>query len=241
VQNNTPYHREEVIGVIKQIERENYRDTSGGFELIYQVAKWVRLLPQGDRDEVISVLLHQLETGGDYGDLAPFVIAELADTRYIQQLLTLLPQLRKRSNRSEQGGRSLYDIAIISIAKHLCNEAVRTVLLDRIRELMHRKDSTAFYLMGILLRWGQAEDIAFFTDVLMNEEVRHLMSSENTHIEQFLYAYCTDGAGQTLDALLKEIAKVSEDISRWLSDLITTRFSQNPLLSQLCGNNQRRI
>lgn len=229
-----PRSRNEVVNAIKQIERENYRDTSGGFDLISRVVRWIRMLPHSDRDEAISVLLHQLATGGEYGDLAPFVIEDLADTKYIQQLLNLLPQLRKCSTRPEQGGRSLYDIALISVAQHLYNEVVRTALQDRIKELIRLKDNTAFFLMGIILRWGQADDIVFLTNILMDEEVRHLITSDNTYIDQFLYAYCIYREDETLNALLKEIAKVSEGTATWLSTLVTTRFNLNPLLSQLC-------
>lgn len=234
MQEKTPRYRDEVVSAIKQIERENDRDTSGGFELISLVAKWIRTLPPGDRDEVISVLLHQLTAGGEYGNLAPFVIGELADTKYIQQLLNLLPQLRKYSNRPRHGGRSLYDIALICVAEHLCNEDVTTTLRSRIEELIRLKDSNAFFLMGVLLRWGQTEDIVFLTNVLMREEVRHLISSDNAYIDEFLYAYCIYRADERLNALLKEVAKVSEGTEAWLSSLITTRLAKNPNLSQLC-------
>lgn len=150
-----------VVEAIGEIER-HHKDTSGGYDLPYQVANWMRQLSSADRHGVIETLFFQFENGLRYGYMLPDIIGLLPAPEYLERLLRsalTLPHIGIRDYdnllSSVFGLGPEYNLQLVAIAREL------------VSSLLDEGDVTGVVLLGGLIRLGipgAAEDAAAYLE-----------------------------------------------------------------------------
>lgn len=150
-----------VLEAIGEIERR-YKDTSGGYDLPYQVAKWMRQLSATDREKAIETLFSQFENATHYGYMLPDIIRLLPAPEHLERFLRVsltLPHI---------GVRDYHDLlsSVFGFGPEY-NQQMVTIARKLVRSLLDESEVAGAVLLGGLIRLGipgAAEDAAAYLE-----------------------------------------------------------------------------
>lgn len=218
--------REAVLEAISEIERR-HKDTSGGYELPYQVAKWMRSLPSTEQDKVIKTLFFQFENNMRYGYMLPDILGLLPAPEHLERLLRIsltLPHIGVRDYHdilsSVFGFGPKYDQQMVNIARKL------------VRSVLDEGDVRGVVLLGGLIRLGipsATEDAAAYLEEWITD------TGKEAFVDGLLMQFSDFFPKESVDSLFGAIRCLQGDNLRHVFTAIAIRrIDANPLLKICC-------
>lgn len=215
-----------VIEAISEIERR-HKDTSGGYDLPYQVANWMRQLSPTERQEVIDTLFFQFEHGLRYGYVLPEIVGSLPAPEYLDRLLRValtLPHISLGDYDNLLSGvfgfGPEYNPQLVAVAREL------------VSSLLDEGEVTGVVLLGGLIRRGipgASEDAAAHLENWITS------TGKESFLDMLLLQFSDFFPKESVVSLLGVTRQFSAADSRHaFINTALHRINSNPLLRVCC-------
>lgn len=215
-----------VLEAIVEIERR-HKDTSGGYDLPYEVVNWMRHLSAADRNRVIETLFFQFENGLRYGYMLPDIIGSLPAPEHFERLLRVsltLPHIGigdyNNLLSSVFGFGPEYNPQLVAIAREL------------VSSVLDEGDIMGAVLLGGLIRLGipgAAEDAAAYLEGWITD------TDKEAFLDALLLQFSDFFPRESALSLLVVTRQMRDANSRHAFITVALqRIKTNPLLKMCC-------